>query len=111
MEIVAARQDLCGRHRLPADRAAVVQLRELVRVRVSKALLQIVVGLQKVAVRAHASMQRLKGELRVGEEEDVDDGEAEPVDVPYVHVVEELTRLHAELRDQRDVIERVGRAE
>ena len=91
------------------DRAAVVQLRELVRVRVLKRFFRLLSAFRKLrCVRTRRCNDSKASFVLARRRTSMTDSSA--VDVPYVHVVEELARLHAELRDQRDVIERVGRA-
>ena len=110
MKVVTARQHLGLLHGLAADGAAVVELLELLLARVAEALPQVRVGAQEVAVRRAAAVQRLDGNLRVGEEENVDHREGEAVNVPHVKVMRELAALEPELRDQRGVVQRVRAA-
>ena len=60
---------------------------------VAEAVLQVCVRAQEVDVRRDALLKVVEGGLGVGEEEDVDDREGEPVDVPHVKVVHELGGL------------------
>ena len=60
--------------------------------------------MNEVAMGDASAVKVLEGHLGIGEEEDVDDGERQSVDVPYVKVMEEGGGLPGKLRDQAEII-------